>query len=388
MSSQPASARLQSVQRRLHQWLLEEACPLWSTRGVDCVLGGFHEMLNGEEPVSAPRRVRVQPRQIAAFATAARLGWAGDAAELVTHGLSYLLARYRRSDGLFRTLIAPDGAVIDDRALLYDQAFVLLGLAESHRALGSQPGQMQGVSPAEEARALRGLIHCHFKREGPGFESAVQLAMPLSANAHMHLLEASLAWRDLDEDVEWQALADGLGELALSRFIDAGSGALREHFAPTWIPLPGVEGRLLEPGHHVEWAWLLLRWAGESRGDARQAAFRLIDIAERHGVRDGFAVNALLDDFSVHDACARLWPQTERIKAAALAARMTGESRYWTMAHEAAEALWRYLQTPVRGSWYDRWMPYGRFIAEPAPASSFYHIVGAIAELSAALETR
>jgi mannose-6-phosphate isomerase len=94
----------------------------------------------------------------------------------------------------------------------------------------------------------------------------------------------------------------------------------------------------------------------------------------------------LLDDFSIYDACARLWPQTERLKAAALAARITGEARYWSIANEAAETLWRYLQTPVRGCWYDRLMPYGRFIEDPSPASSFYHIVGAISELTAAVQ--
>lgn len=362
-------ANVHAIQQRLLTWMREEACPLWSTRGVDCVLGGFQELLNGEEPVVAPRRVRVQPRQVAAFIGAGRLGWAGDVEELVNHGLSYFLARYRRSDGLFRTLISPDGTVIDDRALLYDQAFALLGFAESRKM--------------DEARALRGLIYCHFKREGPGFESAVQTPMPLSSNAHMHLFEASQACRQADDDAKWPVLVDEIGELALSRFIDGSTGAVREHFASTWMPLPGLEGRLLEPGHHYEWAWLLLRWAGESRTDAREAAFRLIDIAERHGIREGFAVNVLLDDFSVHDACARLWPQTERVKAAALAARLTGESRYVVMASEAAETLSRYLQTPVRGSWYDRWMPYGRFVEEPAPASSFYHIIGAIAELTA-----
>jgi mannose-6-phosphate isomerase len=385
MDLQKVRASTQAVQQRLLKWLCEDACPLWSTRGADSVLGGFQELLNGEEPVVAPRRVRVQPRQIAALISATRLGWPGDASELATHGLSYLLARYRRADGLFRTLIAPDGTVLDDRALLYDQAFVLLGFAESHKALGAD-ARSNSLHPAEEARALRGLLYRHYKREGPGFESAVQEKLPLSANAHMHLFEASLACSEAIDDPEWQALADAIGELALARFIDPASGAVRENFDASWVPLPTPEGRLLEPGHHFEWAWLLLRWAGEGRTDAREAAFRLIAVAERHGVRNGVAVNALLDDLSVYDACARLWPQTERIKAHALAGRVTGDTRYWVTACEAAEAFSRYLDTPVRGTWYDRLMPYGRLIEEPSPASSFYHIVGAIAELTATVE--
>ena len=65
-------------------------------------------------------------------------------------------------------------------------------------------------------------------------------------------------------------------------------------------------------------------------------------------------MNSLLDDFSPHDAGARLWPQTERLKAAAIAARLTGEARYFTMAATAGESLLRYLDTPLPGLWYDR----------------------------------
>jgi mannose/cellobiose epimerase-like protein (N-acyl-D-glucosamine 2-epimerase family) len=383
MDSHHSRVGAKEAQQRLLQWLVEDACPLWSTRGVDRTFGGFQEMLIGAEPVSAPRRARVQPRQIAAFAASSRLGWTGDAGALVAHGLSYFLRYYRRNDGLFRTLIAPDGAPLDDRALFYDQTFALLGFAEAHRVFRAHSERSRGVDASVEARALRELIYRYFKREGPGFESGA--AMPLSSNAHMHLLEACLSWREAGDAPEWRTLADEIGALALSRFIDSASGCVREHFAPDWAPLPGLPGRLLEPGHHYEWAWLLLRWADDRREEASRAAFRLIDVAEQYGVFNGVAVNALVDDFSVHDACARLWPQTERLKASALAARVTGNPRYWEIANDAASALSRYLATPVRGSWYDRLMPYGRFIEEPAPASSFYHIVGAISQLTAAL---
>ena len=55
------------------------------------------------------------------------------------------------------------------------------------------------------------------------------------------------------------------------------------------------------------------------------------------------------------------------------------------MAAQAAAGLRRYLQTDVPGLWYDRLTMDGQFIAQPAPASSFYHIVCAISELTAAL---
>jgi mannose/cellobiose epimerase-like protein (N-acyl-D-glucosamine 2-epimerase family) len=158
---------------------------------------------------------------------------------------------------------------------------------------------------------------------------------------------------------------------------------LHEFFDEQWAFAPGVPGRIVEPGHQYEWAWLLLRWAGEKHPKARAAALKMIDLMEAHCVRDGLALQQVLDDYSAHDASARLWPQTERLKAAALAARMTGDSRYVTIAASACEGLWRYLETPIPGLWYDRITADGKLVDEPAPASTFYHLVVAVAELSA-----
>ena len=53
------------------------------------------------------------------------------------------------------------------------------------------------------------------------------------------------------------------------------------------------------------------------------------------------------------------------------------------MAVAAADGLMRYLDTPIPGLWRDRIDAEGRVAEEPAPASSFYHLVAAIAEISA-----
>jgi len=375
-------ATARHLQQRLQHWLIHEACPLWSTHGFDRVRGGFHERLDGTRPLDEPRRARVQPRQMSALSNAAVLGWKGNAASFVSSGLDYFFSHYRRPDGLYRTLIAADGRVIDDRVYLYDQAFALLGLADSQLVLGRRP------ELAEEAQRLRAALYGLLKHPDAGFESGLSSGMPLSANAHMHLFEAALAWSASSSDPGWRALCDEIGNLALTRFIDAKTGIVREHFMADWsVILPGVAGRAIEPGHHYEWAWLLLQWGGTNHGAAVSAALRLIDIGERHGVRGGFVMNSLLDDYSVLDGSSRLWPQAERLRVAAFAARMTGEARHWRMTNEAAESMYLYLRGRIAGSWYDRRTPHGGFIEEPAPASTFYHIVGAIKELTAAVSS-
>jgi len=216
-----------------------------------------------------------------------------------------------------------------------------------------------------------------------GFEESVPRTLPLGANPHMHLLESCLAWAESDSVGPWRAIADEIAELALTRFIDAGSGALREFFAGDWMPMPGEQGRIVEPGHQFEWGWLLMRWGRLNGSDrAVQAGLRLVEIGETHGVDRvrNVACNTLRDDFSHLDWRARLWPQTERIKAHCLAAEVTGDSAHWDLAALAAEGLMLYLATPIDGLWFDMLSEKDGMVNEPAPASSFYHIVCAIRE--------
>ncbi len=369
---------------RLKTWATEAAYPLWWETGADHVKGGFFEKLDLEGvPVDGPRRGRVLPRQIYSYSVAGDLGWSGPWQEAVTHGLSFYLSNYRRPDGLFRALVGPDGASLDDTAALYDQAFSMFAAAAVARIAPERAGEMRAL-----ATQVRGKLIATRKHPQGGFYLTDPPSLPQGSNEHMHLLEACLAWSEIDTDPVWRALADEIAELTLAKFIQAESGMLREFFDLDWNPAPGREGRICEPGHQFEWGWLLLRWGKlTGRADATTAALRMIEAGETQGIdlENGVAINALLDDFSVDDANARLWPQTERIKAAVLAAEITGEAKYWVMAVAGAEGLMAYLRTPVPGVWRDKMQPNGDFIDEPAPASSFYHIVCAIVEFDRAV---
>lgn len=100
-------------------------------------------------------------------------------------------------------------------------------------------------------------------------------------------------------------------------------------------------------------------------------------------------IMTLLDDFSVADPTARLWPQTEWLKASIRFAALTEgaeRERYLASAARAATALQHFLDVPVRGLWRDKQKADGSFVEEPAPASTFYHILCAIYELEDCLK--
>src|SRR5262249_8159012 len=168
-----------------------------------------------------------------------------------------------------------------------------------------------------QAVALRTTLEQFYAHPLGGFVEDRARRLSQRSNPHMHLLEAALAWIAIDDDPAWRRMADGIVPLCLEKFIDPTSGALGEFFAADWSPAPGVEGRICEPGHHYEWAFLLDRWARLTGRSAPEAAPQLTAFADSCGLdaRRGVAVNAVLADGGVHDPIARLWAQAERIRA-------------------------------------------------------------------------
>jgi mannose/cellobiose epimerase-like protein (N-acyl-D-glucosamine 2-epimerase family) len=370
---------LESLRGRLVDWLVTAAYPLWSRKGIDHRSGGFIEALGMTgSALTLPRRARLHPRQIYAFGLAQSFGWQGDVAAIVRRGLDYFTTYYRRRDGLFRTLVDIDGTPLDERALLYDQAFALLGFAAAGTALNAS------AEFEKRALELRRLIEVRLGAHDGTYLSEEKLTDTRESNPHMHLLEAYLAWAEIGADPGWAECVRRLINIALSRFIHPHSGALGESYRATWQPTPGIAGRIIEPGHQFEWAWLLLRSERWHDAPSRDSALRLISIANQYGVRNGVAINALYDDFTVKDGNARCWPQTERLKAALLAAKVTGQPQYGFMAEAAATSLLGYLNTTVAGLWHDIQLPGGEFPESTVPASTFYHLVGAIAALNLA----
>lgn len=349
-------------------WLATAALPLWATVGVDPATGGFREALNWDgAPADPRRRARVQARQAFVFATAATDGLPGPWLRTAREGIEYFLAHARRDDGLFAACLDLDGGQTDPTPRLYEHAFLLLALSA-----------MAEAEPAEgawrdEARAIAERMDA-FRHPAGGYREAG--AEPFQANAHMHLFEAFLAWAAVDPAGPWRGLADEVADLALARFIDPASGALLEAFDESWAPRSDADWPI-EPGHQFEWAWLLDRWAA-LHGDGRAAAqVRRLFEAGRAGFdeRRGVVINALGVDLSRRDPGARLWPQTEHLKAALA----LGEQ---AAALEAANSLVAYLDTPARGAWRERMRGDGSFIEEPSPATSLYHLFLAIRELA------
>lgn len=367
MTDIPTALAQQSV--TLTNWAFDTALPLWWTRGADPA-GGFHDALLADGSASPrPRRARVQARQSYSYALAGKMGWQGPWQAACQHGLDYLNRHYLTPDGFYRRAVTEQGEPATSEWLVYDQTFYLLASAwVSHMV-------PQRTDLNASARALADRLLAQRDAAGGFRENDAQ---PFQSNPHMHMLEAALAWVDFGGGAFWEGIARDMVALCLERFLDPASGALMEYFDSAWNPLSENQGQVIEPGHQFEWAWLLERWhrhAGDAR--AHNAALRLFEIALR-GIDPArhVAIDTLSTDLSPRGVGARLWPQTERLKACVI----------FRDAHPAAAAgasdacigLGRYLDLPAPGLWPDKMRADGTFQDEPAPATSLYHILCAV----------
>ena len=128
---------------------------------------------------------------------------------------------------------------------------------------------------------------------------------------------------------------------------------------------------------------LLIRAERLAQWDAPDATLisdGMARFARRHGLDPvrGVAINEVMIDGSIRNPAARLWPQTERLKAALARYRRTGEDEERAEAAAAYAGLVQYFETPARGAWRDKLLADGSWIEEPAPGSSMYHITCAL----------
>ena len=62
------------------------------------------------------------------------------------------------------------------------------------------------------------------------------------------------------------------------------ASTLAEFFKNDWSRAEGDAGRVVEPGHQLEWAWILAQYHRLTGAEVAREAQALVDFAERFGV--------------------------------------------------------------------------------------------------------
>jgi len=359
---------------KLETWYRGAALSLWARMAADAH-GAFYEQLDyaGRPVTGTPRRVRVQSRQIHAFSGAARAGWLDEGDAIAAKGFERLVTTACPDNALrgCAHLIDDEGRIIDQTRDLYDQAFLLLACAARIN---------RDSAASAVAEATLNFIDTELSSHHGGYRENDRGATPRRQNPHMHLFEATMALYAATRDPAHLNRARAVETLFSTRFLDRNEGVLREFFNDDWSLDPQT-GDKIEPGHMVEWAFLLDRFETLSGEDRSTEKALLYKSAQALSAPDDapFLPNSSRLHEPPRKSGRRLWPQTEALKAALVLGRDED-------AAAIIDALFKtYLNQDVAGLWCDDYDADGRAAAKAVPASILYHLHEAV---SCAVEYR
>jgi mannose-6-phosphate isomerase len=371
--------------------LLDELLPLWYERGVDRTHGGFHNRLTRDlQPAGDDhKRLVVQTRQIYVFSHAALLGAPDWALRTAEAGVQFLWDKFwDRAHGGWYFKTTPAGAPFDRRKDTYAHAFALFALAYFHRATGDGTALEMVESTLDLLdRRLADPQHGGYL-EGADDDWTADRSVRRQ-NPHMHLLEAFLSLYEARAEPLFRERADAMVDLLQRRFFDRESGCLLEFFTPDWEPRPGPQGRVVEPGHHFEWVWLLHRYAELFRLEVAPEAEALFSFALRFGVdpRSGAVFDELDPSGAIVRPTQRVWPQTEFLQALAARYAATGEASRLSRLQLQLDRCLGARVKPGDGIWEEQLDRSGRRVSEFVLASSVYHVFLALSEVARVLPT-
>ena len=353
---------VKKLEREVRDELERDILPFWAERMPDAA-GGFLGRIDGEgRPVpDAPKGAILNARILWSFAAACRV--LGDPAWKVVADRAFVQIRDRFCDpgygGVYWSLDA-QGRPLDSKKQYYAIAFAVYGLAEYHRATGTEGALELAVRLYHDIEA-----HSLDTLKGGYREAAQRDWSPIAdmrlsekdrndaktMNTHLHILEGYAGlyrvWRD---DGLCDRLAN-LVELFLDRIVRA-DGHLGLFFDESW----NSQSETVSYGHDIEASWLLEE-AAELLDDpallARTtAACRRIAAASLEGWTPGAGMIYEWDPATGHrDADRHWWVQAEAVVGCWNRFQRDGDAAWAERAQDTWEFIRRELRCPD-GEWY------------------------------------
>ncbi|WP_440876579.1 AGE family epimerase/isomerase [Thalassotalea sp. PLHSN55] len=376
--------KLEQLSSDFTDWLKNESVPLWASVGIEDKTGCSYERLhsNGLPDLTCNRRVRVNYRQMFVFSMASHMNWI-DNGEEVVNKLNRFIKIYGsnpNSPGTFAHLLNSENQIIDPKQDTYDLAFYLLACAWRYKAFKDETALI-------EADKMMINIDTQIKGIKSGWLEGDYPADARRQNPHMHLFEAFMALHDASNKPKWLARAGEVFSMFESHFYDHQNGIVLEYFNADWTPQFGTEGKIIEPGHMLEWVWLLREYSARTDTPVDRYVNTLYNNALRLGKNvTGLIIDKTNEHGDTMGATKRCWPMTELIKASIAQAKHTRcpneKEKYEQQAANAISCMLTHFINPkVKGSYYDQLDTDNNVINSHAPASTLYHLAVACHEV-------
>lgn len=373
--------------------------PYWFDTAQDKERGGYLLADDGRGGRTAREKQLVsQSRMVWGFAHAHLKGFSDGRRNYLRaaeQGYRFLLEHFLdpQHGGYFWKTDLAGTQVLNDRKILYGEAFVIYAFVEYYRASGDQDALRRALDLYQtlQARAYdrrHGGWLEHFRRDWqpilkPESGTEVEVAGYKSANAHLHLMEALAELYDASRD---KAVGASLAEairINATWFYPNDAGQSAFHRQPDWKQVTDPKSAGLSYGHNVEFAWLMIRAQTVLK---RKPAWAHFDAHLRHALQYGYdyerggLYNRGFDNQPASDRDKVWWVQSEMLAAFTDALKHKPNPAQAGALEKLVRFINAHQADPKDGIWYDTVAADGA-PKNPAKAHSWkanYHDVRAL----------
>lgn len=324
--------------------------------------GGFFQNFRDDGSVYDPvnRHLVSSTRFVFNYAEAYRRGYGEHYADWARMGLKYLETHHRvDATGHFGWM---HGDELDNTAMAYGQAFVILAYSHAHLA-----GLTDGTAAIAAVHQL--LDEQFYEPEHRAYaderSADLQTLDPYRGqNANMHLCEAYIAAYRATQDPIYFDRANSLARRFAGELAGVSGGLIWEHYDADWNPdwqynIDKPDDLFkpwgFQPGHQNEWAKLLLQ-LNALKPDSWyvERAKALFDDAVEKGWDSEFGglVYGFAPTGEFADAQKYFWVQAESIAAAYRLHKVTGEAQYLDWYNRIWQYSWDKLVDHQYGAWF------------------------------------
>lgn len=298
--------------QRFDHWLTTSLFPKWAAQGF-AENGAALECFDGEGKPDwqADKRMRVQSRQIFSMCYGYKKGFLPEGKALAQATEKFISnACPDALPGFYPMTLDASDKVKNAATDLYDVAFFLLAYSWQKDALNDEHALLK-------AKNLALHVDTVLKSDHGGWLEGTYAHTTRRQNPHMHLFEAFIHLYRVSNDTFWLERCHQVYSLFEQHFFDAQHGVLLEFFTTDWQPCPG-DGKSVEPGHMMEWVWLLHEFQTVSGTDTTSYQSVLYRHARDYGLTPGnrWLHDTVTPEGTVVSSTFKSWPMTEWIKAA------------------------------------------------------------------------
>lgn len=336
--------------------LFDDIVPWWMRHSPDREMGGFYACLERDGRVYAEDKFMwMLGRQIWMFSHLFNQYQPDpDWLAMAKHGLHFMDRYAFAGDGKMYFRLRRDGRPLANCLSMYTECFAAIAYAELSHA---------DRNPLLWKRAIE-----LYDRIQPRLGCEVDtpfLGYPMQAKFHLHahdMMRLTLAWvfNQIHPGKRWVDDITLSIKSLVSRHWHPKLGALLENVTPDGRPMLDLpEGRLVNPGHAIESAWMLLevaqRWNDPAlRETAVQIIRRSLELGwdQQYG---GIRYMLNIDRTPAHPLECDLklwWPHGEALYALLLAWSMTGDPTLQQWYDKVHRYAFEHFPDGEHGEWY------------------------------------